>query len=83
MGGAGCAPPGSGHPPCVPPRRPGSDGEGPAHPMKELREPRGGDEVVSGGSRAVQQVTMAPQGLEVGGGFLEGVAFRQSLERLW
>lgn len=51
--------------------------------MKEFREPRGGDEVVSGGGRAVQQVSMAPPGLEVGGGFLEGVAFRQSLERLW
>lgn len=75
-------PPGSGHPPFVPPE-PGSEWEGPAHSVRRFRNLRGGDTVVSGGNSGVQPATTAAQGLGVGGGCLEGVAFRQSLYRVW
>lgn len=73
-----CYPPGPGHPACVK-REPGLDCEGPAHSARRFRKLRGGGTVVRGGNSAVQQATVAAQGLEVGGGFLEGVAFRQCL----
>lgn len=90
---AGCAPPRPRHPPWVPPQRPGSDGRGPAQPVRGVcvcHKTSWGDEVVGGGrtgapwtGRGVQRGTGAARGLAgFGGCSLEGVAFRRSLGRV-